>query len=169
MYQLFIFSAIVFSTYFVSTSGQATYPIPGPNATICMSKLKTLGVLDDCRTTQEDLWNPDNRKEKEGTSKDSCCQIYGEIDCIKKATNTPGICGSNINRQAFLKHQQNVANYWSTTFCKSIKYHGGSCTLSTLSTLSTWTLSNSGAHNLAQLSFGLLALSLIAMIFPNKS
>jgi hypothetical protein len=157
MYRLFIFSVIVFSTYFVSTSGQANYPIPGPNATICMSKLQTLGVLDDCSKTQEALWNPDNRREKQGTSKDSCCQIYGEIDCIKKATNTPGICGNDINRLAFLKHQQTVANYWSTKFCNQIKYHGGNCTRPGLTT--------SAANNLAQINLGLFFVSMISKIF----
>ncbi len=42
------------------------------------------------------------------TSRDSCYQIYGEIDYITKATNTSGICGNHINRVALLKPQQNV-------------------------------------------------------------
>jgi hypothetical protein len=53
MYQLLICSAIVFSTYFMTCLGQATYPIPGPNATICMERLQTMGALADCRLTQE--------------------------------------------------------------------------------------------------------------------
>jgi len=146
MYQLFIFSAVLLSTYFVSTLGQANYPTLNNLAATCQVNLKGKKILEKCQNQSLAKWNTDKKHENEGTIRDMCCEIYDEIDCVKKAANTT--C-RQPNKGPFMAYQTKLINYWSSTNCKSIKYHGSQC--------------NSASNHLVNL--GIFLFPLIAVIF----
>jgi hypothetical protein len=126
MYKILIFSFIIFSTYFVSTIGQAQYPTPTPSAQQCINTLNStnLKILSKCQNASMTKWNPDKRNETEPSARDMCCSIFNEIDCVISGAKSN--CKS-ANVAAMLTHQQNLIGYWNNTMCITIPYHSGKC------------------------------------------
>jgi len=124
MYQLFIFLAVLLSTYFVSTLGQAQYPTLNNLAATCRTNLKDKKILEMCQNQSLAKWHTDKKHENELTIQDMCCEIYEEIDCVTEAAN---IECQPPNKESFLAYQTKVINYWSSTNCKSIKYDENQC------------------------------------------
>ena len=101
-------------------------PLPNPDALPCINAIKNAGVSDKCRTQAMNTWDPIKRGQEMGSLRESCCEAYGEVDCILNATQNGGYCKGEA-QQAMLNHQRTLFGWLQKGMCLTIKYHSGNC------------------------------------------